>query len=204
MREYPERALETTLQHGLRGDVDGIADAAIRRDERADRSLVGWIRWRELETAHRAGVGEPRPGATRGGQHGHVVAGGQTANAEVRGQVEHLVDIVHAQDAELSERRRISRIRADQAGRVRGGGAAARVSSTHLGQDDWLAQTRRLVRHGNQAFRLPKRLDEAQDDPGARLIEQGVDVVAPAQVDFVAGADYAAHGQATVFSVIEQ
>src|SRR5258708_36476876 len=61
-----------------------------------------------------------------------------------------------------------------------------------------------LPRCGDQALWLPKRLDETKDDARARLIEQVVGVVAPSQVDFVAGADHAADSQAAILGVVEQ
>ena len=142
----------------------------------------------QFQAVSREQVGHPHGTAAGAGDDRDAVAARQFAEGEGGGHVEHVVEILAAQDAVMAEDRIVDRAGMGQGARMRGGGAPAGLGTAHLGDDHRFARGRGLFGHGAEPRRVADLFQVSEEDVGATTVEQPVDIIMRFQADLVAGA----------------
>src|SRR5438067_13489268 len=144
---------------------------------------------RQLEPVRRQDVGHPYRAAARSGDYRDAIAARQPTERECGRDIEHMVEILAADDAVVAEDRIIDIAGLRQCAGMRGRGTASGRRPADLGDDQRLAGICGLVRNRAEAIGAAYSFEIEEEDVGAALVEPPIDVVVSLQDSLVAGAD---------------
>ena len=173
----------------LRGAVDRVLRRRVGGKEGEDAPLDVVLQDRELEPVRRQDIGHPHRAAARSGDYRDAVAARQPTKREGGRDIEHMVEVLAADDAVVAEDRIVDIAGLRQCAGVRGRSTPPGCRSADLGDDQRLAGIRGLVGNGAEPFRAANSLEVKEEDVGAALVEPPIDIVMSLQNSLVAGAD---------------
>ncbi len=168
--------------------VDGIRDARLGREHRAQTGDGVLAQRGQLEAGGLARVGAEDPEAARIRHDPDRAALEPPARREQRGDVDELLQRLGANHAGLPEERVRGGVGARERGRVRARGALAALGATALEREDRLA-ARDPAGDAREPPRVPERLDVEQDRLGRRVVLPPLEQVVRRDVRLVADRD---------------
>ncbi len=118
----------------------------------------------------RQDVGHPYRAAAGPGDDGDAVAARQPAKGEGRSDIEHMVEVLAADDAVVAEDRIVDIAGLRQCAGVRGRGAPPGGRPAYLGDNQRLAGICGLLGNRAEPFRVADPFEIEEEDVGAALV----------------------------------
>ena len=188
----------------LRGAVDRVLRRGVGGEEREDTPLDVVLQHRQFEPVRRQDVGHPYRAAARPGDYRDAVAARQPTEREGGRDIEHMVEILAADDAVVTKDRIVDIAGLRQCAGMRRSGTPPGGRSADLGDDQRLAGIRGFVRNRAEPFRAADPFEIEEENVGATLVEPPIDVVVRLQDSLVAGADLMREMQLPVAAAAEK
>ena len=177
---------EIHLVEGLGRDVDRVARRGIRQG-RLQARLRGLAEGGDVEPEADRGIRHLHAHASGDGDEGDARGGGEPAEAGGVGDVEHLVRVARAVDAELAERRLVDRVGAGERCRVGLHRPGSNLGHADLLEDHGLAAGAGRPQRSQQGIPIGDPLGVRHDDRDVVLLRQPAEHLGHRDVDLVAG-----------------
>src|SRR5262245_61950535 len=177
--------------YALRGGIDRILRATVRRDVHVDRFARGVVENRHFQSRRCARVRHPNAGATRRGADADAVACRQAvaAGQEANRKVDHFIELVCLDQPIKLEHSAIGGLGAGERCGVRSNRTRAWLRLTDLADDDRLAGAKRLFGHAPEFLRRLHILEEQQENISLTFVEHVVDEVEDLERRLITGCD---------------
>ncbi len=188
----------------LGGGIDRVLRRGVGRQQFQDLPLDVVFEHRQFEAMRREDIGHPHRAAAGAGDHSDAVAPRQWAKGEGGGDVEHVIEVLAANDAVMAEDRVVDRPGMRQRAGVRSGGAAPGIGAANLGCNQRLAGGGSFVGNGAEMVGSADRLEIKQKDVGAAMVERPVDIVVGFEDRLVAGADLIGKTELPVAAAVQK